>query len=237
VPSSVHTGDKSEVSATRDDPSMAAIDRRVDRGTRLGRLLCRDLAEELRRARIEAGLSQEELGRLAGMAHASVGRIERDERESIGIVELARLFALVGHRLYARNYPETTPRRDSAHAALLERLHARLHPSVSWRTEVPLPNPGDLRAWDALLRVNRCRVGVEAETRPRDGQALQRRISLKRRDGGVDRVLLVVADTRTNHSFLREHGVELRTDFPQPGRDALAALAAGTPPGDAIILL
>ena len=69
----------------------------------------------------------------------------------------------------------------------------------------------DQRAWDAVIttvaqagdgRPRRCLIGVEAETRLRDLQALQRRLALKRRDGGVDRVILLVADTRSNRAIL-----------------------------------
>jgi hypothetical protein len=128
--------------------------------------------------------------------------------------------------------------RDHAHLALLERLRAAIGDALGWQTEVPLPNPGDRRAWDALIRVARVRVGVEAETRGRDSQDLQRRLSLKRRDGGVDHVILLLADTRHNRSFLRAAGQGLLGDFPVPGPVALERLAAGQDPqGSSIILL
>ena len=44
-------------------------------------------------------------------------------------------------------------------------LRAQLASEAGWATEVPLPNPGDQRAWDALIRVARVRVGVEADRR------------------------------------------------------------------------
>jgi hypothetical protein len=81
------------------------------------------------------------------------------------------------------------------------------------------------------------RIGVEAETRPRDAQALQRRLALKRRDGGVDHVLLALAATRGNRAFLREAGRAFAPDFPVTGRDAIAALAAGRDPGGSTIVL
>ena len=79
---------------------------------------------------------------------------------------------------------------------------------------------------------------MEAETRIRDVQALQRRIEGKRRDSGIDRVIPVVADTRTNRAALRAAGDVLAGSYPVPAPDALAALAAGRDPGgDAIILM
>jgi hypothetical protein len=44
-----------------------------------------------------------------------------------------------------------------------------------------------------MTRIAGLRIGVEAETRARDRQELQRRVALKRRDGGVDRVILLLA--------------------------------------------
>ena len=68
--------------------------------------------------------------------------------------------------------------------------------TLRWRTEVPLLIPGDLRAWDATIVGPGFGVGVEAETRLRDLQAAARRTNLKQRDGELDHVILLVADTR-----------------------------------------
>jgi hypothetical protein len=140
---------------------------------------------------------------------------------------------------------------------LLERLRAVISPTLSWRTEVPLPNPGDQRAWDAMIvgharsggptsdgpgtdavGIRSFRVGIEAETRPRDAQALQRRLALKRREGGVDHVIVLLAATRGNRAFLREAWPALAADFPVSARDVIKALAAaGDPAGSAIVVM
>ena len=102
---------------------------------------------------------------------------------------------------------------------------------------MPVGGPGDLRAWDAVLS-GPAVIGIDAETRLYDIQALQRRTELKKRDGHVDRVVLVVADTRHNRTVLRLHGHDLAATFPIRGDDALAALRSGKDPGgDAIVLL
>ena len=80
-------------------------------------------------------------------------------------------------------------------------------------------------------------MGVEAETRPTDLQALQRRLALKLRDGGVDELILVLADTRHNRAFLQAHGDELMRQFPVPGRRAMELLAAGAHPGGCAVVL
>lgn len=97
---------------------------------------------------------------------------------------LAQLCALVGLDLAARAYPGGVPAlRDTRHGRLLNRFRVRLHRTLRWGTEVPLPNPGDQRAWDAMIRGEGWRYGTEAELNPIDGQALIRRLTLKTRDG------------------------------------------------------
>ena len=79
--------------------------------------------------------------------------------------------------------------------------------------------------------------GTEAETAPRDSQGLNRRLSLKRRDGRVDGVLLVLRETRRTRLFLREAADELGPSFPIPGSRALELLRAGADPGGSAIIL
>ena len=101
-----------------------------------------------------------------------------------------------------------------------------------------MPIPGDRRAWDATAVGQAGRIGVEAETRLRDLQAIDRRVALKERDGGLDRVVLLVLDSRWNRRVLREAGDSLRSRYPIDGRRALELLAAGADPGgNAVILL
>ena len=162
------------------------------------------------------------------------------------LVQLSRALAVVGLELSARAYPAGSPLRDRAHAELLEKLRICLHPSLRWRTEVPFPNQGDLRAWDALIdqpatpaaAASNFGAGVEAETRPRDGQELERRLAIKRRDGGVDQLILLLSDTRSNRALVRERSASLAAAFPMRTRSVVAALQAGRlPDADALILL
>jgi hypothetical protein len=172
------------------------------------------------------------------MSYSALGRIERGDRRSVGLIEVSTALAVVGLELSARVYPTGRPHRDRAHHQLLERLRARLPPGIDWRVEVPFPDYRDLRAWDAVVRPGGVLVAIEAETRPRDGQELERRLQQKRRDGGVDRLILLLADTRSNRLFARDFGPSLGHDFPVLGSLALTRLAAGLDPGgDSIILL
>lgn len=146
-----------------------------------------DLTAELRRARTDRGLSQAEVGRAVGLSGQQVSRIERGLVPDVSVAGICRLLAVVGLELSARAYPAGEPIRDRAHRALLGRFRQRLHRSLRWRTEVPLPIGGDLRAWDGHVSGAGWHVGVEAETRPTDLQALERRLALKLRDGAVER--------------------------------------------------
>jgi hypothetical protein len=80
-------------------------------------------------------------------------------------------------------------------------------------------------------------VGLEAETRGRNSQELQRRVALKKRDGMVDHVVLLLADTRHDRSFLRAAGIGFMAEFPVPGPVALERLRAGMDPGGSAVIL
>ena len=216
---------------------MAGYERRIDRARRDTDRALVHIGRDIRQARLEHDLSQASASRAAGLSASTWSRLERGVASNVPVVDLACSAAAVGLVLSVRAHPGGVPVRDHAHLELLGRLRRRLGPRTQWQTEVPLPNPGDLRAWDALIRVARVRVGVEAETRGRDSQALQRRLALKRRDGAVDHVILLLADTRHNRGFLRLMDDSFRDAFPVPGPVALEHLAAGRDPGGSSIVL
>ena len=149
--------------------------------------------------------------------------------------------AVVGLDLAIRTYPAGDPIRDRAQLALLERLRVRLHPGLRWRTEVPLPIDGDLRAWDAEIRgrdPRPWRARVEAETRISDGQALERKLALKLRDDPEGHLILLVADTRTNRRALAALAPGLLAMLPLHTRDILAKLSRGEEPtGSGIVIM
>jgi transcriptional regulator with XRE-family HTH domain len=218
---------------------MTTRQRPVDTGIARGRAVAAAATREVRSGRLNAGLSQEDLAGAAGISRGRYGRIERGDDRQVSIDELARIGAALGLELSVRFFPVADPVRDAGHRAVLDRLRAACHRSLTVRTEVPFPIPGDRRAWDAVVTGFKpaVRCGVEAETRPTDEQALTRKLSLKRRDGGVDRLILLLPDTRHNRAFIGA-SVGLRGAFPQPGRRAVELLRAGVDPGgDAIILL
>jgi hypothetical protein len=170
------------------------------------------------------------------MSVAELSRIERSKSPMVPYLTLARCASVVGLDLSSRLFPGATALRDAGHAVLLGDFRAAIHRSIRWAAEVPLPIPGDLRAWDALVARDSWRYGVEAETGPRDAQALNRRLQLKARDGEVDGLLLVLRDSKTNRAFVREAMVELSPTFPQSGARSLEPLRAGVDPGGSAIV-
>jgi hypothetical protein len=153
------------------------------------------------------------------------------------IRELACVGAAVGLDVRVRAYPAGDPIRDAGQVRLLERLRVRLHPSLRWSTEVPLPIDGDLRAWDAVIRGANWRLPVEAETALDDIQATERGLTLKQRDGDADHVILLVADTRRNRAALAAAPGAF-AELPLRTREILAALGTGTrPTGSGIVIL
>jgi transcriptional regulator with XRE-family HTH domain len=212
-------------------------ERSVDRASARARAIVADLGRELHQARLDRALGLADLSRATRLSPSQISRIERGLTPNLGLPQIARLLAAVGLDLSARAFPAGEPIRDTAHARLLASLRGRIHASLTWRTEVPLPITGDLRAWDAVIAGREWRVGVECETRPRDLQALERRLALKARDGGVQIVVLLLRDSEHNRRLVRGAS-GLLARFPTPGQRALALLGEGkSPGGNAIVRL
>ena len=185
------------------------------------------LGDELRRARRSAGLSLDSVGRSCRLSGSQVSRIEKGSVRQPSLEELTCIAATVGLDLVLRTYPRGDPIRDAGHARLLSRFRDELHSGLTWRTEVPLPIAGDLRAWDAVIGGSGWQVPVEAETVVDDIQALDRKLALKLRDGGFDHVVLLLADTPRN----RAASPHLQRTMPLDTRTVLAALRQGMDPG------
>jgi hypothetical protein len=181
-------------------------------------------------------LWQRALGEIVAVSHTTISRIERGLEPDVPYRAVALVGAALGLDVPLRAYPSGEPVRDAAQLALLAQMRALLVPSLGWRTEVPLGGPGDLRAWDAVITGPGWTLPVEAETRIRDVQALTRRLALKQRDSGAERMLLVVADTRHNRHVLRLAAPDLEPSFPVPDSAALQELARGNRPAASAII-
>lgn len=178
-----------------------------------------------------AGLSQAELSQAAGVSRPWLQRFERGRLRKLDLERITVLFALLGHKVVAKPYPTGEPLRDVAHVRLLDRFNSRVPPVWRRTFEVPMPIPGDLRAWDECL-IGPVTIGIEAETRMTDLQATERAIALKVRDSRVDRAILLVASTRANHALVTQNIGRMRQSFPLDTRATLAALAAAHDPGE-----
>ncbi len=183
-----------------------------------------------------AGISQEAVGRAIERSDAWVSWTESGGNESVSLVQLSEMLTCVGLELSVRAYPVGGGLRDDGQLEVLRHFGTLVSPPWRWLTEVPIPIPGDLRAWDGVLR-GPVSIGVDAETRIRDFQAVDRRVMLKLRDSNLDRAIILVSGSRTNIATVRELGPNL-ANYPIPGVEALAALVQGRDPGgNAVILL
>jgi transcriptional regulator with XRE-family HTH domain len=187
-------------------------------------------------ARRNSGLSQAAIGRACGLSASAVSRIEAGETNVVQVRHLAVVAAAVGLDVRLRVFPGGDPIRDAGQARLLDRLRVQLHPTLRWQTEVPLPEPRELRTWDAVIRGSRWRLGIEAETVISDVQALERRLNLKRRDGGLDHVVLLVGATVRNRRALAASPAAFGDLRGRP-REVLRALRVGRDPGTSAIIL
>jgi transcriptional regulator with XRE-family HTH domain len=221
---------------------MPAKERAADRSVRIARRDLGVIGSDFRTGRIGAGLTLEDVGRAVGLSASQVGRIERSRHGAVTAVQLARIGAVVGFDVRIRAYPGPDPIRDAAQTALLARFRERLHPRLTFRTEVPLPIGTDLRAWDGVIGGLRGTddqpriLPTEAETRINDVQAQFRRIELKARDAAMEHVIVVILDTATNRAGIRAATAVLADRFTISARQALAALGRGEHPGGSALI-
>jgi transcriptional regulator with XRE-family HTH domain len=188
------------------------------------------LGEEIRIARLAAGLSLAVVADAAGISAGELSRIERGLAPWLSLLMAARVCAVVGLDLSVRAYAGGDPVRDAGHARLAELFRHRHGPGLVARSEVPVGDDRDQRAWDQTITDGATVVAVEFETRLSDAQALVRRVNLKRRDSGVDVVILVLNDTNANRRAALAARETLRSTFPLEPSEVLPVLAAGRLP-------
>jgi hypothetical protein len=196
-----------------------------------------DALQEFHEARIGASISQQQVARSIGRSDAWVSWTESGRHKGLSIIDLSQMMACVGLDLSVRSYPAGGGLRDRAQLQIVQQFVAMVVPPWRWNAEVPIPVRGDLRAWDGVLR-GVCSIGVDAESRIRDLQALDRRVMLKLRDSEVDRAVILVPATRNNRAALRVVAPNVVDNYPIMSQRALEALRAGHDPGgNSIILL
>ena len=205
---------------------------------------------EIRRMRLDAGLSQRELAGRAAIDHAHLSVIERGLREPSLAVVVAIADAL-GGTASVRLYPGTGPRlRDPIQAritdALVRILHARWTPML----EVPVHRPArgviDLVAHDQAAAIV-IAIEVQSEIRRLEQQTRwsnQKAEALPSADfwrfthppPRIER-LLVLRSTRANRDLAVRFAATLAVAYPARAEDAYLALTtpAAPWPGAALI--
>ncbi len=220
---------------------MATIDDVSNRERRLARAVyvierdMREAGDALREARLQAGLTLEQVASVIGASKSTVLRWERHQGPGPRAPELARHAAAVGLDARVRLYKaaDGAQLHDRSQVDLLTKLRKRLHTSLVMDVEPPvISTPGvDARAFDAIIRIPPIRCSAEAFSRFHNCQAQLRDCSLKQRDSGVERLIVVVKDTRHNREAVNTARDLIADAFPLGARAVLTALAAGRDPG------
>jgi len=218
---------------------MATRETRIKRGRRRGRTVVTRLMSELVATRQTLNLSQRAMARELHRSQTALVRLERLARiDRISFVDVAEMASMLGLEVGATLHVLGDPLRDRGHQVLITRFRALLAATIRVIAEVPLPNVGDRRSWDLLLRCVGQLIGVEAETRVRDAQALVRRMRERERDGGVDQIVLVLAESAVNRRLLPDLLEALGPRFSTSPRLIRRALREGQPlPGSGVLLV
>jgi transcriptional regulator with XRE-family HTH domain len=217
---------------------MPVRNTQVDEADRRARWQLSEVLRTLRAARHAAGLSQATVGSVLRNSHQLVSEWERG-RQVPDPIQLARWGAVVGLDVPIRAFPAGSPLRDVAQLKLIARARTAIGGRWTWRTEVPVSSdPLDRRAVDAVLQGAAGRVGLEVISRLTDAQGQVRAILLKQQASGIDRMILVLAETRHNRAALAAAGPTVMPAFPLTTRGVLGALRAGRiPEANGVILI
>jgi transcriptional regulator with XRE-family HTH domain len=208
------------------------------------------IGAEIRRLRLDAGLSVRRLAGMAGIDHGHLSLIERGLREP-SLAVLTAISSALGGSVSVRLYPGTGPRlRDPIQARITEALVRILDPRWTRFVEVPVHRPAR-GVIDAVIHDQAAGVVVAAEI-----QSELRRLEQQVRwsnekaeslpsaefwrfvDGAprIDR-LLVLRSTRTNRQLAERFAETLRVAYPASPVEAYRALS--TPdvswPGSALL--
>jgi transcriptional regulator with XRE-family HTH domain len=234
-------------------PERRLITPRKASRTATGRA-CRDIrgviGTEIRRMRVDAGLSQRRLAAMAGIDHASLSLIERSLREP-SLAVLVAIATALGGSLSVRFYPGTGPRlTDPIQARITEAFVRILDPRWTRMVEVPVHRPArgviDIVAHDQAAGIV-VATEVQSELRRLEQQlrwSHEKAGSLPSADfwrftEGAPRVdqLLVLRSTRTNRQLAERFSQTLAVAFPADPVAAYRALSTpdATWPGSALL--
>ena len=200
----------------------------ADVGRSRAKFLAARFGQELRLARITAGLTQRQLAQRAGISQQEISRVERGSMRST-LETRCRLAAACGTELGWRLYPiASVGLRDSGQLDVAQSIVQIAHPRWVPRLEVPVAE-GDLRAADLVLEADDEVLQIEVERTLVDLQAQLRAAQLKRerlaaRLGRQVHLVLAVPDTPAIRGRLRPYADLIARSIPIPSRTIRAAL-------------
>jgi len=220
---------------------MTSRERRATRATFSMRRDMRKAGDDLREARIRAGVTLEQVAVAIGVSAPTVLRTERAIGPGARPELLAAHADAVGLRARLLLYPADDPIRDGAQVRLIRTFRDAIGPSLPMDLERPviaIGGSGDRRAFDAVIRLPSGDCGVECYTRFHDCQAQLRAALVKQRDAQLGRMLIVVRGTHANRRAIAAAADLIQLNFPLGTRAVLFALRRGRDlPANGIVLL
>ena len=221
--------------------TQAAVRRETDLRMRRLRL---HVGEDIRRLRLDAGLTLTELGAVTGIHRSHLARIEA----GVATPSLEALVAIgvaLGADLSLRYFAGAGPRLvDRFRAPMVESFLRVLDPRWSVRLEVPVRTPARGVVDAALIdRVSPTAVATEFQSElqrieqqlrwnAEKAEGLAVRLAENQSSGGDQIVsrLLVLRSTSTTRELARRYEATLRSAYPARARDVIEALTTPSCP-------
>lgn len=209
------------------------------------------IGAEIKRMRLDAGLSIRRLAAEAGIDDGYLGQIERGEREP-SLTVLVAIATALGGDAHVRLYPGTGPRlRDPIQARIVEALLRVTDPRGIRRVEVPVFRPAR-GVIDVVFQDREAPIiiatEVHSELRRLEQQlrwAAEKSESLPTASiwdfeptltPEIHR-MLVLRSTRTNRELAKRFAETLAVAYPAPAMDAYRALTQPAVPWPGSALL
>ena len=220
--------------------TAAAVRLETDRYVRRSRFR---VGDEIRRLRLDAGVTLTELSLVTGLDRSHLRRIESGEAGA-SIEGLTAIGIALGAELSLRFFAGIGPRLvDRFQAPMIEGFLPRLASRWSPRLEVPVTTP-TRGVVDAALVDRQARLVVASEFQSEFHRLEQEiRWSAEKSDGLGSRMsdedggapwtasrLLVVRSTTATRSVARQFEATLRAAYPAKTRDVIAALTSAVAP-------
>jgi transcriptional regulator with XRE-family HTH domain len=206
----------------------------------------RRVGQEIKRLRVDAGLSIRTLATAAGVDHAHLAYIEHARREPSFAV-LHAIADVLGADVSVRLHPTTGPRvHDRFQAAMLEALFGLLHPRWRKLPEVPVlrpargyidavladPDAGTVVATECQSQIRRLEQQLRWAGDKADSLASSPSWSFLAPDGEAPpRVsrLLLLRSTAATRELARAFHLTLAAAYPARAADAYEALTTDAP--------